>query len=497
MAHHDEVAATLHALGWKETELGIVGETIARRGTDGSLRPPALEALPRLAVGEGPGSDLVRSGELGRGGMGVVHVAHQRSIGREVAIKSTSTDRGTHARALVREGRIMGALEHPNVVPVHALGVIEDDGTPVLVMKRVIGVSWRALLADAAHPGWRPLVAGHDDRLRANVEILVQLCRALSYAHEHGVVHRDLKPENVMIGRHGEVMLLDWGVALRLAERADEMPGIVGTPGYMPPEMARGAPALVDERTDVYLLGATLFEVLTGRMLHHAETALGALASSLMSETPSLPPEVPVDLADLVRRACALDPLERPASAEAFREALARHLVGHEVDALVQGARAALARAIALLDTEGASSPGAVTPLIEARVSLSTALRVRPGDGPARAELDRAIRVAVEREDDRVFGGEGALDGGINLVGAEHSDLGVGATLGSAEREEGHAGADLVTGLELDALVGLDADAVDERGVLRTEVAEVPIALVGGQFGVAAADGAVAEGEAL
>jgi serine/threonine-protein kinase len=224
MAPHDEIVATLSALGWAETEFGAVGETIGRRGTDGSLLPPASDALPRLSVGEDARSDLVLEGELGRGGMGVVRAARQRSIEREVAIKSTPTGESRLGRALVREGRIMGALEHPNVVPVHALGLSESDGTPLLVMKRVVGVSWRTFLRDAAHPAWRALLVGHGNRLRANVEILSQLCRALSYAHEHGVVHRDLKPDNVMIGTHGEVMLLDWGVALRLAEREHEPP---------------------------------------------------------------------------------------------------------------------------------------------------------------------------------------------------------------------------------------------------------------------------------
>ena len=121
-------------------------------------------------------------------------------------MKTVRTADASAARALIREARVMGSLEHPNLVPVHAVG-IDSAGEPILVMKRIEGVSWRQLLAEAAHPAWTPLLAGHGDLLRAHVEILTQLCRALAFAHEHGVVHRDLKPENVMVGRHGEVYL--------------------------------------------------------------------------------------------------------------------------------------------------------------------------------------------------------------------------------------------------------------------------------------------------
>ena len=112
--------------------------------------------------------DLVMRAELGRGGMGVVRVAEQRSLQREVAVKTATSNAVSIAGALVREAQIMGGLEHPNVVPVHALGV-DAQGAPVLVMKRVEGVSWRALLGDDGHKAWEPLLAGHGDRLRGHL----------------------------------------------------------------------------------------------------------------------------------------------------------------------------------------------------------------------------------------------------------------------------------------------------------------------------------------
>jgi len=385
-----QIRSTLVRLGYAETGLGPVSATIARR-----LEEVPLADLPELT--RHSAQDFVSVRELGRGGMGVVHVAQQRSIGREVALKTSIGNDPRLAAALVREARVMGMLEHPSMVPVHALA-LGEGGEPVLVMKRIAGTSWRALLDDPESAAWRPLVVGHGDRLRANVEILVQLCRALSFAHEHGVIHRDLKPENVMIGRHGEVLLLDWGVALVLADRDREPEAIVGTPGYMAPEMARGDPRQTDARTDVYLLGARRFEILTGRMTHEAPPALGALASALLSEPPVLPGNVPAELAALVTRACALDPAARPASAESFREGLAHFLASRDADALVENAREALERGIAAMASEGPTSPGAARALIEARFGLLAALRMRPSDARTQRELDRALEAAAGRE---------------------------------------------------------------------------------------------------
>jgi serine/threonine-protein kinase len=395
------IAQTLVRFGIAETELG--DPTISmRRGEAASSTSSA--GLPQISVelstdsdpGDGDGPDLVARDVLGKGGMGVVRVAAQRSLGREVAIKTSARSNARAVDALIREARIMGGLEHPNVVPVHALGV-DRDGAPVLVMKRVEGVSWRTLIHDDAHDAWPRLLAGHGDRLRAHVEILVQVARALALAHDRGVVHRDVKPENVMIGRFGEVYLLDWGLALRLDERQSEPHGIVGTPGFLPPEMARGDPTAIDPRTDVYLLGGTLYEVLAKRPPHDAPNALLALVASLIGEPPPIPEGTPPDLERLVRRAMALDVVDRVASAEAFREALVQYLAVREAGVVAAEGRAALARAEAMLDRAGPDAPDAYRNLIEARFALTSTLRVR-GDAEARAELDRCLARMVERE---------------------------------------------------------------------------------------------------
>jgi hypothetical protein len=400
-----EIGATLVRLGALESDLGAVEATIGRspRGPGQPVELPAIsvdrsdDATTAKFSSGGQQSDLVAHHELGRGGMGVVHLALQRSLGREVAVKTSVTNKPSVARALVREAQIMGGLEHPNVVPVHALG-LDPDGLPVLVMKRIEGVSLRSLLNDPDHLAWRPLLVGHGDRLRAHVEILLQVTRALAFAHQHGVVHRDLKPENVMIGHFGEVYLLDWGVALRLSEREAEPHGIVGTPGYMAPEMTSGNPLAVDSRTDVFLLGANLYEVLTGRLPNAASSASAALIVALTGSRPPMPASVPAELRTLVEAAMALDPAARLPSAEAFREGLARVLASHEVDSLVREASRSRAVADEAIAVEGAVSPRAYPALIEARFALMSAARVRPDDARVRADLDSCLLLLANRD---------------------------------------------------------------------------------------------------
>jgi serine/threonine-protein kinase len=266
-------------------------------------------------------------GVLGEGGMGRVLVARQRSLERDVAVKRPRASASARDAELLRaEAVVTGHLEHPNIIPVHALGV-DDGGRPLIVMKRVEGVSWRDLLRDADHPGWARREPNREAREVWHLGILAQLCNAIAFAHSRGIVHRDMKPDNVMIGEFGEVYLIDWGVAVETGSRALTSAGsplLVGTPAYMAPEMAEGGS--IDERTDIYLLGATLHEVLTGRVRHdgadlHAVT-LQALASLPIEYGESVADE----LAQLANRATARDPAARPPDPLALRQALLDHL---------------------------------------------------------------------------------------------------------------------------------------------------------------------------
>jgi hypothetical protein len=203
--------------------------------------------------------------ELAHGGMGHVHPATDRNLLRRVALKRLDKDyTGTpfYRDSFIAEAQMTGQLEHPNIVPVHELS-IDDRGVPYFTMKLVQGESMDAWL--------RRRFPGSIDRIEGGIEILLKVCDALAYAHHRGVVHRDLKPANIMVGDFGQVYLMDWGLAklIRTAPASGEYAlmnarGPVGTPEYMAPEQARGNPADVDERSDVFGLGALLFEVLAG-----------------------------------------------------------------------------------------------------------------------------------------------------------------------------------------------------------------------------------------
>jgi len=212
------------------------------------LSDGALEHLRQsLAATPEAGSryELVR--EIGRGGMGVVYLARDRELEREVALKVLGASLSTRAAAdrLRREARIAAGLEHPGIVPVHDVGVL-PDGRPFYVMKHVQGARLDEIVRS-------PMP------LRAKLDIFLRICEATGYAHARGVLHRDLKPENVRVGGFGEVLVLDFGVA-KLMDAAESAGTVVGTPGFMAPEQARGESDL-DARADIHALGAILREL--------------------------------------------------------------------------------------------------------------------------------------------------------------------------------------------------------------------------------------------
>ena len=262
--------------------------------------------------------------------MGVVRAAEQVALGRTVAVKTLRPGRAdaTAVHDLLREAWITGSLEHPNVVPVHYLE-LDRDGVPLVVLKRIEGVAWSTLIHDAAAVEQR---FGASDLLAWNLGILVQLLHAVGFAHSRSILHRDLKPANVMIGAFGEVYLLDWGIAvslhddgsgrLPLAARARRL---AGTPGYMAPEMLGRDGDVLTERTDVYLAGAVLFEILAGHPPHVGRDALSIIAH-ILSVEPALPASAPPELARLCSQCLSTDPAERPDSIDATRLAVQRYL---------------------------------------------------------------------------------------------------------------------------------------------------------------------------
>ncbi|MDO9018387.1 MAG: serine/threonine-protein kinase [Deltaproteobacteria bacterium] len=286
-----------------------------------------LEGLPQI-VDDGPGGagEYTPLEVVAVGGLGVVERARQRSTGREVSIKRVrhpSTPGA--ARMLLEEGRAMAELRHPGIAPLLAVGR-DGRGQPVLVIRWVEGATWRALLHDPGHPGWRDHPG---DRLALHLRVLAQVAAAAHYAHGLGWLHRDIKPDNVMVGPHGDAYLIDWGLAVHLpVVETEDFHSLVGTPGYMVPEMVRGAGPWLSPGTDVYLLGAALHEVLTGHARHEGHSLREALFSAWVSAPCAYPDGTPAALAALANEATSARPEQRPPSADAFRRRIEDYL-GH------------------------------------------------------------------------------------------------------------------------------------------------------------------------
>ena len=281
---------------------------------------------------------------------------------------------------------------------------VDAGSRPVLVMKRVEGASWKELLHDPSHASWSTLPVRHEDALVTHLEVLMQVCNALQFAHAQGVLHRDVKPENVMIGEFGEVYLLDWGISLRIdAEHANDDTSLTGTPAYMAPEMVAGRRSELGVHTDVYLLGATLHEVLTKKPRHQGQTMAMVMLSAYLSEPYAYGPEVSRELAALCNAATSRDRAKRPATVGAFRQALANYLEHRASIALSASAEKSLEalRAKPGVESEAAEALGSASAwesMTELRFGFLQALRVWPGNEAAHEGLHGVLRLMVRRE---------------------------------------------------------------------------------------------------
>lgn len=283
---------------------------------------------------------------LGSGGTAIVRRAHQASLDREVAIK-TPLRGGSSAAAVGRvlqEAWVTGALQHPGVVPVHDV-VTDDEGCPHIVMRRIEGWTWTELIN---RPEEVERAFGVRDVLAWHLRVLMSVAATAHHAHGRGVLHRDLKPDNVMIGAGGETYVLDWGIAVALDARAShrlpaaaEQNSLAGTPHYMAPEMARADGSALGVTTDVYLLGGLLYAVLTCAPPHPGDDPQ-AVINAAAARLPAAPTQAPARLVRLCMQALALDPTDRPDTAESFRRNLQSYLEERDADALVEAGGAAL-----------------------------------------------------------------------------------------------------------------------------------------------------------
>ena len=333
-------------------------------GTRSDASTSDMESLPDLPISLGRFQTL---GEIGRGGMGRVLEASDPRLGRTVAVKVLIDPSKISDDQLARfaaEARITSQLEHPNIVPVYDMGTTAD-GELYFVMKKVEGRSLGEVLT--------LLRVGEPEAVRTwtlhrLLTTFISLCNAVAFAHDRGVLHRDLKPDNVMLGRFGEVLLMDWGVARVMGTEEvirqagdvtaqvtipETMDGsTIGTPGYMSPEQARGDMELLDGRSDVWSLGALLYELLTWLRAYEGRN-LFALIFASMSGPPKDPREraperrIPDEIAEVCLQALSQDPADRhPTASE----------LGAAVEDYLEGSKRRAAAALRLADAESAWS---------------------------------------------------------------------------------------------------------------------------------------------
>lgn len=293
-----------------------MGERLDKTIIDDELGPPE-EGAPQLPRSEDTGRFESRK-TVAKGGMGSIVDVYDHHLQRPVAMKvlhADLTERPGEVETFLREAQITGQLDHPNIVPVHDMG--RQVGVPWFVMKLVQGES----LAEKMRRIGAGELPGHE--IETFVKAMIKVCDAVAFAHSRGVLHLDLKPHNIMVGSHGQVYVMDWGIALRC--RRDEhghlrpvepKRGLRGTMAYMAPEQARKGLAAVDERADVYGLGAVLYEFLTGRPPFEPRGVLEDIVRlgdhEVLDplETPTLR-RPPPGLAAIAMRALAHDPEQR------------------------------------------------------------------------------------------------------------------------------------------------------------------------------------------
>ncbi|MFT5258484.1 MAG: serine/threonine protein kinase [Saprospiraceae bacterium] len=261
--------------------------------------------------------------EIARGGEGLIYSAQQNSLKREIAIKKhlpSDTDSGNRQR-FIGEAVTTAIVEHPNVVPIHDLG--EDaDGEVVMSMKLVKGTTWAKLLHPATPEEYTAAASYISSQ---HLSILLSVCNAIAYAHSKFIAHCDLKPENIMVGEFGEVLVMDWGIAVDFSGRAPshsqigssrDVDTVAGTPFYLAPELARGDGVQIGPWTDIYLLGGLLYEVFNGQPPHQGNTLEELLNCAVNIPTKTVNPSVPKSVKAIYNKALQKDFTQRHQNVE-------------------------------------------------------------------------------------------------------------------------------------------------------------------------------------
>jgi len=384
----EDMRRSLLALPLDDKVRGTLMEHRPGRG-EPRVRPYGADAVETIVVSKPREESRYRLGaEIGKGGLGRVVAAEDTVLGRQVAVKEMLAGAKSPdlIKRFLREGEVAGKLLHPNIVPVFDVGVREETAdvggaaeghgdprrrphetrkVPYFAMGRIVGRDLKEIIK-AVENGEEK--ARHDFSRPRLLRVFQDVCLAMACAHDHGVIHRDLKPANVMVGKNGEVYVVDWGLAKTIGEKEDALatmakgdskaPALtmdgdtLGTPAYMPPEQADGKIEEIDHQSDIYSLGAILYELLTFRPPFEGTTGLNVIAKVLTGElTPpsaraseirkamqgtrkdeeiTFPESVPPELEEIVLKAMAKDKALRYGSVTELNEEVQRFLEGEK-----------------------------------------------------------------------------------------------------------------------------------------------------------------------
>jgi serine/threonine protein kinase len=391
---------------WGSTLSGVElpGQSIKPAAARQTMPAPGAEPTPLPTVPLGtpkgeapsPAAQIEILDVIGEGGMGTIYRARQVSLDREVALKQIKPHLEMKQEAVdmfLGEAHATGALDHPNIVPVHELGR-DDEGRAFYSMKLVRGTPWDKLL----HPETDEERASAESMsVRDHLDILLKVCDAIGFAHSRGVIHRDLKPENVMVGEFGEVLVMDWGLAaavepgLPATRRLPDVTKITaacGTPSYMPPEMALGEGFRTCPASDVYLLGGILFEILFGKPPHQGETVwavLWAASENRIAKPQTPPPEVRSyyqALGGVLNKSLSIHPARRQPDARAFGEEIRAALSHFDSVAMATDAHERVGE---LVKDAEAATPARARRLYRVCAARARHERLRPRRGPDRS----------------------------------------------------------------------------------------------------------------
>ncbi|WP_372370901.1 protein kinase [Candidatus Uabimicrobium sp. HlEnr_7] len=281
--------------------------------------------------------------EINRGGMGTISCGRQLSLKRNIAIKQIlpqNSNIPSHRQKFISEALVTAYLDHPNIVPVYQLSYDEEQNV-ILSMKLIDGVSWKTSLKNNTTQEER------NHKLLENIKILVNVCNAVAYAHSKGIIHNDLKPDNIMVGQFGEVFVMDWGISVDISDEKAEKRTLhksevikpMGTPSYIPIELAEGRGNDIGPWTDVYLLGAILYEIITGRPPHYQDTVWLSLISCREGLLPKFTDDISEELQDICYKALNKNKESRYQSIKEFQQTIEDYLQHRESIAIEEKAR--------------------------------------------------------------------------------------------------------------------------------------------------------------